>query len=223
MGRCNKPWKLVGQKPISDLWLAPLCCWELITRESPQEEKWEEKRPFCQYVPVQGIGKDQVEGWHLKKVREGCSKHEVVAQARETMPFSGWVWMPVLQGGRAVMADGLLTVLGNYCPLPSLKQDRGPRGLGRCGHRLSGFKKSKQKNLPGISLQVSGAVKTKELEAEVCLHCSLGAQTASAATVTRRCLPTGQRRGHPCGLWTEWQGKPPPQFTQLPATVSPGH
>ena len=41
----------------------------------------------------------------------------MVAEARETVPFSGWVWTPALQGGRAVRADRLLTVLGNYCPL----------------------------------------------------------------------------------------------------------
>jgi len=133
----------------------------------------------------------------LKKASEVCSKREVVAQARETVPLAGWVWMPVLQGRRTVRANALLTGLGNYCPLPSLKQSRGPWGLGRCGHRLSGFKRLKQKNLPGISLQVSGAGRTRELEAGVCQHCSLGAQTASAATVTRRLLHTGQRRGLP--------------------------
>lgn len=97
-------------------------------------------------------------------------------------------------GGRA---DGLLTLPGYYCPLPRLKKGRGPWGLGRCGHQLSGFKKLKQKNLSGISLQASGAGKTSELEGEVCQRCSLGARTASAAAVTRRCLPTGQRRGSP--------------------------
>lgn len=85
-GRWNEPWYQLGQKPISDL---RLYCQDLIVRESPQGDKQEGKRHFCQYVLVQSVGKGQVERWHLKRASECCSKHEVVAEARETVPISG--------------------------------------------------------------------------------------------------------------------------------------
>lgn len=105
--------------------------------------------------------------------------------------------MDVCAAGRAGSEDRWAPYCAGQLLSSSLKQSRGPWVHGRSGYRLSGFKNLKPKNVPGMSLQVSAAGKTKELEAKVCEHCSLGVQTASAATVIRRCLPTEQLGGPP--------------------------
>lgn len=134
-------------EPISDL---RLYCQDLIARESPQEDKWEEKRHFWWYVLVQSVGEGQVERWHLEKARECCSKHGVVAEARETGKLLSLEWVePVLQGQRALRVDGPLTVLGNYSPLPWITAEA-PGNSGDGATDCQTLKNMKQKNLWGI-------------------------------------------------------------------------
>lgn len=181
-------------------------------RKLPGRKMGRKKTLLSTPFQVQGVEKDQVEGWHLKKASEGCSKHNVVAQAREMMPSFGWVWMSVLQEGRAVRTGGLLTVLGNYCPLAWSRAE------------VPGYMEDLVTGCQALRIW------SRKMSQECPYKCQ---QQGRQRSWKRRCVsivpwvfrppqqplssgnafPQSSLEGHPWERRTEWQGKPPPQFT----------
>lgn len=119
-------------------------------------------------------------------------------------------WMSVLQGQRAVRVDGLLTVLGNYSPLPWSTAEA-PSDLGDGRTNCQTFNNLKQKNLRNLpGSQEQGRAESWK---QRCTSFVLG-----VLRMLLQCLSAAGAFPQHSAEATKWHRKPPPQLTQLPAS-----